>query len=103
MNPSQLKKKKISYDIYVGNEYRKPGRNKKYKNTQQPEVWLTSPGAHSSVLGDSPLYPGALQADSGGIRRQFTHLNIFTRVRATGRAGGEKEDEDWVGKGRSLI
>jgi len=58
-------------DIYVGSEYRKPGRNKKYKNIQQPKVWSTSPSAHCSVLGDSPLYSGVLQA-------AVHHLNIFT-------------------------
>jgi hypothetical protein len=54
------------------------------KNIQQPKVWPGSPSAHRSVLGASPLYPGGLQAASGGFRRQFTHLNILHPKTAQG-------------------
>jgi len=48
----------------------------KHKNKQQPKVWPSSPSAHRSVLGDSPLYPGGLQAASGGSSPTWV---FFTR------------------------
>lgn len=52
---------------------------------QQPKVWTTSPSAHRSVLGESPLYPGVLQAASGGFRRlqAAVYLPFSREVRET--------------------
>jgi hypothetical protein len=40
--------------------------NKQQTKTKTYNRWPTSPSAHLSVMGDSPLYSGGLHAASGG-------------------------------------